>query len=71
MVLNKQRGNLYRQITLYLIKRYSSLFLKEIGKIFDMDYTAVSQAAKRFEERIKKDNKIRVMLNSVLEILKN
>jgi hypothetical protein len=36
-----------------------------------MDYTAVSQAAKRFEDRIKKDNRIRVMLNSVLEILKN
>jgi len=36
-----------------------------------MDYTAVSQAAKKFEDRIKEDNKIRVMLNSVLEILKN
>ncbi len=36
-----------------------------------MDYTAVSQAARRFEDRIEKDNKIGTMLNSVLEILKN
>jgi len=70
-VLKKQRGNLYRQITLYLVKRYSSLSLNEIGKIFDMDYTAVSQATRRFEDKIRKDNKIRIMLNSVLELLKN
>ena len=70
-VLKKQRGNLYRQITLYLVKRYSSLSLKEIGKIFDMDYTAVSQATRRFEDKIRKDNKIRIMVNSVLELLKN
>ena len=68
-VLKKQRGNLYRQITLYLVKRYSSLSLKEIGKIFDMDYTAVSQATRRFEDKIKKDNKIRTKLDSVLELL--
>lgn len=68
-VLKKQRGNLYRQITLYLVKRYSSLSLKEIGKIFDMDYTAVSQAVRRFEDKIKKDNKIRIKLDSVLELL--
>jgi len=68
-VLKKQRGNLYRQITLYLVKRYSSLSLKEIGKMFDMDYTAVSQATRRFEDKIRKDNKIRIMVNSVLELL--
>lgn len=68
-VLKKQRGNLYRQITLYLVKRHSSLSLKEIGKIFDMDYTAVSQAVRRFELKVKQDNKIRTKLDSVLELL--
>ena len=65
----KKRGNLYRQIALYLVKNYSSLSLKEIGKIFDMDYTAVSQGVRRFENSIKKDNKIRKKLESVLELL--
>jgi len=68
-VLKKQRGNLYRQIALYLVKSYSSLSLKEIGKIFDMDYTAVSQGARRFENSIKEDGKIRKKLESVLELL--
>ena len=70
-VLKKQRGNLYRQVTLYLVKRYSFLSLKEIGKTFNMDYTAVSQATRRFEDKIRKDNKIRIMVNSVLELLKD
>jgi len=34
-----------------------------------MGYTAVSQAARRFEDRIRKDNKIRTIINSVLKIL--
>ncbi|MCK5767462.1 MAG: chromosomal replication initiator DnaA, partial [Candidatus Atribacteria bacterium] len=68
-VLKKQRGNLSRQIALYLVKCYSSLSLKEIGKIFDMDYTAVSQAVRRFENNINQDNKIRKKLESVLESL--
>jgi len=34
-----------------------------------MDYTAVSQAVRRFEDKIKKDNKIRTKLDSVLELL--
>ena len=54
-----------------MVKRYSSLSLKEIGKIFDMDYTAVSQAVKRLENKIRKDNTIRAMLDSVLERLKH
>jgi len=36
-----------------------------------MDYTAVPQATRRFEDKIRKDNKKRIMLNSVLELLKN
>jgi len=36
-----------------------------------MDYTAVSQAVRRFEDRVKKDNKAKNMINSVLELLKN
>jgi len=36
-----------------------------------MDYTAVSQATRRFEDKIRNDNKIRIIVNSVLELLKN
>lgn len=68
-VLKKQRGNFYRQITLCLVKRHSSLFLKKIGKIFYMDYIAVSLIVRRFELKIKQDNKIKTKTDSVLELL--
>ena len=70
-VLKKQRSNPYRQIILYLLKSHPSLSPKEIGNIFGIDYTVVSQSVRRFKDKIKKDNKIRIMLNSVLGLLKN
>ena len=48
-----------------MVKRYSSLFLKEIDKIFDMDYTAVSQAAKRLENRIRKENNVLIRVKNL------
>ena len=42
IIFDKKRGNLYRPLALYLIKRFTPLSLSEIGKIFQMDYSAVS-----------------------------
>ncbi len=52
-IFNKKRGNFFRQMTLYLLKQGTSMSLKEIGELFQMDYAAVSQACKRYEEKIK------------------
>ncbi|MBI5207415.1 MAG: chromosomal replication initiator DnaA, partial [Candidatus Firestonebacteria bacterium] len=40
-IFYKRKGNINRQIALYLIKRYTGYKLERIGKIFDMDYSAV------------------------------
>ncbi|MGH7807054.1 MAG: transposase [Thermodesulfobacteriota bacterium] len=61
----KKRGNIYRQMALYSIKRYTMLSLKEIGEEFDMDYAAVSQACKRFEDLSKKNRKVSVMVTKL------
>ena len=61
-ILCKRKGNIYCQMSLYLIKKYSTLSLKTIGKLFDMDYSTVSQACKKFEKRMQKDK------NSLSEI---
>ena len=68
-ILVKRKGNIYRALALYIIKNYTSLSLKEIGKIFFMDYTAVSQAARRFEEKISKDKKISDKVDKITERL--
>ncbi|HWP93490.1 MAG TPA: helix-turn-helix domain-containing protein, partial [Thermodesulfobacteriota bacterium] len=61
-VFRKKRGNIYRQMALYLIKKYTMLSLKEIGEVFGMDYAAVSQACKRFERLSEKNRKVSVIL---------
>jgi putative transposase len=53
-IFNKKRGNFFRQMTLSLLKQFTSMSLKEIGELFQMDYAAVSQACKRYEKNIKK-----------------
>jgi REP element-mobilizing transposase RayT len=66
-LLTKRRGNIYRLLAIYLIKNHTSLSLKEIGEIFSMDYTAVSQAAKRFEAKISKDKSLKKKVVQILE----
>jgi chromosomal replication initiation ATPase DnaA len=43
---------------IYLIKHFTSLSFTEIGQLFKLDYSAVSQAAKRFEQEIKVNHKM-------------
>ena len=68
-IFSKKRGNMYRQLALYSIKRFTSLPLNEIGELFGIDYTAVSQAFRRFEKRIKYDKKALSMRDKMEEAL--
>jgi REP element-mobilizing transposase RayT len=70
VMFKKTRGNIYRKLTLYCLKKYSALSLKDIGELFDMDYAAVSQAAKRFEKEMEKDRMALVMVKKVAKMLK-
>ncbi len=56
-------------MALYLVKKYSALSLKEIGELFEMDYAAVSQAAKRFEKRVETDKTVLNMKDTAVEAL--
>ena len=50
---------------MYLIKKHTDLRLSEIGRIYGMDYAAVSQSCKRFGEELKKDKKIRRIIEEI------
>jgi len=39
--------------------------------LFDMNYISISQTARRFEDKIQKDDKIKTIISSVLEIPEN
>jgi len=66
-IFKKKRGNIYRQLTLYLIKRYTDLPLRGIGELFNMDYTSVSMMVKRFEKKINTNKEMLEMFKKVVE----
>ena len=70
MVFDKKRGNLNRSLAIYLIKRFTPLSLSEIGELFEMDYSAVSQTAKRFEQKSEVNHEIREAMQKVITTLK-
>jgi len=50
---------------MYLIKKHTDLQLSQIGRIYGMDYAAVSQRCKRFGEELKKDKKLRRIIEEI------
>ena len=70
MIFDKKRGNLNRSLAIYLIKRFTPLSLSEIGELFKMDYSAVSQTAKRFEQKSKVNNEVKEVMQKVIKTLK-
>lgn len=70
MIFYKKRGNLNRSLAIYLIKRFTPLSLSKIGELFKMDYSAVSQAAKRFEQKSEVNNEIKENMQRVITALK-
>jgi len=70
VIFDKKRGNLNRSLAIYLIKRFTPLSLIEIGELFKMDYSAVSQAAKRFEQKSEVNHEIKEIVQKVITALK-
>jgi len=70
IIFDKKRGNLNRSLAIYLIKRFTPLSLSEIGELFKMDYSAVSQAAKRFEQKTEVNHEIKEVMQKVITALK-
>ncbi len=68
-IFEKQRGNIYRQLVLYFLKKHSALSLNQIGKLFDMDYAAVSKAVGRFEKKIEEDRTVSEMGETIAKTL--
>ncbi len=57
-LFRKVKGNIWRKLFIYALKNYTSLSLKEIGVIMDMDYAAVSKLGLRFEIDINNDEQL-------------
>jgi chromosomal replication initiation ATPase DnaA len=70
-IWKKQRGNVYRKLLIYSLRRYTANSLKEIGEIMKMDYSAVSALARRFEKDMKTDKTSRRLAERLVkEVMK-
>ena len=70
IIFDKKRGNFYRSLAIYLMKHFTPLSLSEIGELFKMDCSAISQAAKRFKQKSKVDSEIKENMQKVITALK-
>ncbi len=62
--IKTSKGSL-RQIAMDLLYRAGGLKGVEIGKIFGVDYSTVSQGRKRRREKMKKDKKLRTLVEEI------
>ncbi len=68
-IFDKSRNNTYRKLAIYVLKEKTTLTLKEIGEMFDIDYVSVSSSVKRFARDMKKNKKLQNMKTVILNSL--
>ena len=61
---------LARQASIYLCHKYSGMKLREIGRLFDMRETAISEASRRFSLKMGNDEKVLNLVRMVEGMLK-
>lgn len=57
-------------MALYLIKKLTPLQLTQIGELFDLDYSAVSQVVTRFENNREDEHEMKRIIEKVMVALK-
>jgi putative transposase len=62
--IKKEKG-LLRQIVMDILYRIGGLKGKEIGRILGVGYTAVSQERRRLQEKVQKDKKVRILIETM------
>lgn len=63
-LIKTEKGTL-RRIMMDLLYRHSGMTNPEIGQLFDVDYSAVSQERRRLRMHTEKDRKVRSFLQSI------
>jgi len=59
------KGGGLRQIAMDLLYRVGGLKGVEIGEMMGLDYSTISQGRKRLNEKVQRDKKLKVLLNSI------
>lgn len=70
-IFSRRRNNIYRKLAIYLLKEKTTLRLREIGDMFNIDYVTISSVAKRFEKEIRGNKKIQKMKADIIHSMQN
>ncbi len=62
----RRKNNTPRKIAVYLVSKYTPLSLLEVGRLFHMDYSAVSQQNRRFEKEMDENEETRQITKMIL-----
>lgn len=70
VLFNDKRRNDFQKLYLYGLKKYTKLNQREIGSMFGIDYSAVSQRVKRFILESEKNRRQKIMITEFEEEIK-
>ena len=68
-IFEKRKHNTPRKTAMYLMKKKTALTLKEIGKIFGVDYVGVSMSVKRFEKELEHSRELKTLVEKAEKLL--
>ena len=69
-LVEKTRGNIFRKLYLFGLKKYTEMSLKTIGQLVGMDYAAVSELIRRLDKECETEEEIRNKTALVETVLK-
>jgi DNA-binding MarR family transcriptional regulator len=62
ILFKKKKGNIYRNLYMYGLKRFSQMKLKEIRELFGINYSTVTMNTNSLINKSKKDSNVRSIL---------
>jgi REP element-mobilizing transposase RayT len=69
-MMQKRKGNRWRRLFIYELWKYTEMSLKEIGELFRMDYSAVSQNVRRIDEEIRSKGEMKELVSRLERAMK-
>ena len=58
-IMSRKKGNPYRKLFVYMLRKFRGMSLREIGEMMGMDYGAVSELARYFSREVEKKTVMR------------
>ncbi|HPG36109.1 MAG TPA: transposase [bacterium] len=68
-MIAKTQGNTARKMYLYLLKKHTTMNLRELSKLAGMNYRSAGELARRFEKEIKQSKKLAKLIEKTEKII--